>query len=110
MAFDDKNRLWLDALRLQSMSSGHLCLNLSENVSWEDFGGYAEQLLRVLKGRKLDAAESPDIRMWGVMVHGHVLRLVFDDYPTMLSLESSDDNGDKVLRQVEAQLIDMKKG
>jgi hypothetical protein len=91
------------------MASGHLCLNLSEKVNWEDFAGYAEQLLRVLNGCKLDATESPDIRIWSVAVHGHVLRLVFDDYPAMLSLESSDDHGDTVLRRVELQLMDMKR-
>jgi hypothetical protein len=91
------------------MASGHLCLNLSEQVEWEAFPAYAEQLLRVLRGRKVESLSSVDIRIWDLLLHGTRVRLVFDDFPVMVSLESSDDEGDAVLRRVEAQLIDMRK-
>jgi hypothetical protein len=43
---NERGRLPLDALRLETMASGHFCLNLSERVSWSGFEKYAEELLR----------------------------------------------------------------
>ena len=37
-------------------------------------------------------------------MYGHLLRFVFDDYPVMVSLESSDEKGDEVLKKLHGTL------
>ena len=82
------------------MASGHLCLNLSENVSWEDFPAYANALLNILGGSRTDTVESVEMRIWEVSFAGSGVRFVYDDYPAMVSLESRDEEGDVVLREL----------
>jgi hypothetical protein len=94
----------LEALSLEQMASGHLCLNLSERVTWEGFDTYAMDLLRVVGGVRTNVAESVEMRIWTVSIRGRNLSLVFSDYPAMVSLESSDDRGDEVLQEVETTL------
>ena len=98
------NRVRYDALALTMMASGHLCLNLSETVTWETFPGYAHDLLAALGGRRTRAVEAPDLRLWDVTIDGHPFQLVFDDFPQMVSLESRDAQGDAVLRALHARL------
>jgi hypothetical protein len=88
----------MDALGLQDMASGHLCLNLSEYVTWEEFPDYAQSLLTFMHGRKVSFVNGPDVRLWQVQVEGVGLRLVYDDYPQMVSLESDSDAGDRLLQ------------
>ena len=97
-------RLLLDALGLQGMASGHRCLNLSECVSWEEFPDYAQELLAFMHGSKVSAVDGPDVRLWQVQVEGTGLRLVYDDYPQMVSLESDSDAGDRLLQQLDSRL------
>lgn len=87
------------------MASGHLCLNLSERVSWERFDAYAEGLLRELGGTRLKVvAESVEMKIWAVSIRGQALSLVFSDYPAMVSLESPGEGGDSVLQEVHSLL------
>jgi hypothetical protein len=94
----------LDALEIEAMASGHCCLNLSEQVGWSEFPEYAEKLLSKLGGRQVSVADAPDIRLWEVEVDGESLRLVYDDYPVMVSLESDTDSSDSLLRRLLTQL------
>jgi len=94
----------LEALKVEKMASEHLCLNLSERVGWDDFPEYAETLLKILGGTKISAAESVELRIWEVSIDGRTISLVFSDYPAMVSLESPSDEGDDVLKDVEAKL------
>jgi hypothetical protein len=55
-------------------------------------------------GKLISVAEAPDMRLWEVTIAGRRLRLVFDDFPAMVSLESVDALGDEVLRRVYVQL------
>ncbi len=86
-----------DALQLTRMASGHACLDLSERVTWDCFPELASAVLSRIGGRVIDRADSVGVRVWNVEVGGCVLRLVFDDYPVMASLESRDERGDRVL-------------
>lgn len=105
LASKPPGQLPLDALRLERMTSGHLCLNLSERISWEGFDKYAEALLREVGGVKLRiVAESVEMRIWGVTIRGQPLSLVYSDYPSMVSLESSANAGDEALEHVRAML------
>lgn len=91
----------LDALRLERMASGHLCLNLSERVGWGGFERYADDLLAAIGGTKVRVlAESVEMRIWEVSVRGQPLKLVYDDYPVGVSLESSEKSGDDELERL----------
>ncbi len=93
-----------DVLSLTTMASGHVCLNLSEEVSWEDFPAYASAVLAAMGGKQARIAEAPDIRLWEVLIDGQTLVLAFDDFPPMVSLESRDAAGDSVLRRLHERL------
>lgn len=95
----------LEALGMEKMASGHLCLNLTEMVTWEDFPEYGKSLLRVLGGTRIDIAESVEMRIWDVSIYEVELSLVWDDFPAMLSLESSSSEGDAVLQRIHEILI-----
>ena len=99
-----QERLLLDALGLQGMASGHRCLNLSERVSWEEFPAYAHELLTFLQGSTVSVADGPDMRLWQMLVEGTALRLVYDDYPQMVSLESDSDASDRLLQRLMTRL------
>jgi Protein of unknown function (DUF3630) len=98
----------LDALELREMASRHLCVNLSATVDWEKFPDYATALLETLRGSKIRALDAVDSRIWVVEVAHETLQLVFDDFPIMVSIESSDDGGDRVLREIYKQLLRLK--
>ena len=51
-------------------------------------------------GKRIRVAEAADIRLWEVEFEGQILRLVFDDFPAMVSLESGDALGDAILRSL----------
>jgi hypothetical protein len=65
-------------------------LNLSEQVTGEAFPGFANELLRFAGGEKIGVAESVETRIWTVILDGSELRLVQDDFPSMVSLEAMD--------------------
>lgn len=90
----------LDVLAVQKMASGHLCLNLSTHVRWEEFPDFAKTFLERCEGIVLDKAEAADIRMWKVRIRGAEYWLVFDDYPLCISLESLDDDGDRIIEEL----------
>jgi len=90
----------LESLALTTMASGHVCLNLTERVGWEEFPSFAESFIRSIGGSVIQRSDGPDLRLWDVNIQGHLLRFVFDDYPVMVSLESSDEKGDGILRKL----------
>ena len=87
------------------MASGHLCLNLSSKVSWEEFPIFANQLLLLLEGSVLEQADGVDMRLWNVLIAGKKLRLVFDDYPVMASIESASNDGDSAIQEIHTLLV-----
>jgi hypothetical protein len=93
-----------NSLALQTMASGHLCLNLTGRVSWEAFPSFADDFVGSIAGKITNKSDAPDLRIWEVRVDNTVLRLVFDDYPVMVSLESSDIQSDELLKRLHQQL------
>jgi hypothetical protein len=89
-----------DALSVDRMSSGHLNLNLSKLIPWEDFPGYASKVAKCSGGIIKDKADAPDMRIWTIFVNGTELRLVYDDYPQTISLESDSEDGDDLVRKL----------
>ena len=82
------------------MASGHTCLNLSERIAWEQFPEFAGHVLEIIGGRVLQKYDGVDIRLWKVDAQGSSLRLVFDDFPVMVSLESDSNAGDMNLKHI----------
>lgn len=86
------------------MASGHLCLTLSESVGWDEFADYGEAVARELGARVVDRADGFDIRVWKLELATASLRLTYDDFPHAVSLESDDEAGDRLLRELESRL------
>jgi hypothetical protein len=91
-------------LALEPMASGHVCLRLSESVTWKDFPDFAKRFIDAVGGRVIAESDAADMRLWEVEVDRCRLRLVYEDYPSGVSLESTDDAGDAVLRALKARL------
>lgn len=98
------NTPFFDALAIEKMASGHSCVNLSERVSWELFPTYAKQVLKMIDGQITHKFDSFDVRIWEINICGCVLKLVFDDFPVMVSLESSNNKGDALLEKIYCNL------
>ena len=97
-------RLKLDKLAIGTMASGHLNLDISEKVSWDEFPEYASELVKICNGTVTDKADAPDTRIWSVSIGTADLRLVYADYPQMVSLESSSSVADHTIRQLHETL------
>ena len=82
------------------MASGHVCLNLSSQVEWSTFPEYAQSFLKKINGQLIDITDSADTRLWKVRIHGREFRFVYDDYPSLVTLESVSDQGDVVARDL----------
>lgn len=91
------------------MASGNLCLDLTENINWEDFPIYAEKLLNFLGGKIISKTDGPDIRIWDVIINKQNYRLTFDDYPLMVALESSDNEADNEIKRIRESLLRLRK-
>lgn len=97
----------LDSLALKTMASGHLCLNLTEQIGWAEFPAFADKFIDSIGGTITHRSDGSDLRLWEICLDEHVLRFVFDDYPVMVSLESSDDKGDATLERLHRELASM---
>jgi len=82
------------------MQSGSLCLNLSSRVGWDDFPDFVQKLLRNIGGEIIEKNDAVDIRVWNVDFNGEMLRIVWDDFPVMVSLESSSPSGDQKINEI----------
>lgn len=86
------------------MASGHLCLELSEKVEWKRFPEFANYLVGLLGAAVVNKADGVELCVWRLRMPTCELRLVYEDYPTMTSLEASSDAGDDVLRELQQTL------
>lgn len=87
--------------RVYGMKSGRLCADLHTQVGWEGFPEYAREFLNEFSGRVIRRYDSVDTRLWEILLDGEQLRLVYEDLPVMICLESIDANGDVVIRRLE---------
>lgn len=90
----------LESLSIEQMESGHLCLNLSEKITWEKFPSYANIIIKKINANIFDKAETVDTRLWDIIINKIKLSLVFDDYTSMISIESSDQEGDIMIHDL----------
>lgn len=52
----------------------------------------------------LKKTDTADIRIWELNMSGENIRVVFEDFPVMASLESDTDGGDMLLQEIKAKL------
>ena len=88
------------------MASGNLYLELTEQIGWEVFPSYATELLNRIGGIVTDKAEAVDVRIWYVQIESCNVRLVYDDFPVRVSIESQDQAGNELIEQLHGQLKD----
>jgi hypothetical protein len=99
-------RFNLQKLTLRVMASGHQCLELSEEIDWDEFPQFAEKLIMIVGVKIIDKAESVEMRIWNLQFPTCRIRLVYDDYPQMISLESDTPQGDDILKNLAEQMKD----
>ncbi|VVP60963.1 DUF3630 family protein [Pseudomonas fluorescens] len=87
------------------MKSGKLYVELISDVGWEGFPDYAEEFIKQFSGSIINRNDSVDTRVWGVIIKGQSLRLVYEDFPVMISLESQSEGGDRFIEELREILI-----
>lgn len=97
----------LEILNINKMASGHLSLDITEKINWEEFATFAEKFIKFFNGSILSKVDGPDIRIWEVDINNHNFRLIFDDYPIMVSLESMDELSDNELKRIRGVLLNL---
>lgn len=107
--WDTKMTVFLELLKINKMPSGHLCLELTEKVSWDDFSDYAMFIIDFLNGKIVEKSDGADLRIWDVCINGNKFQFIFDDFPVLVTLESSDDIADKELENIQQSLLKLEK-
>ncbi len=87
------------------MASGHLNLDLTERLNWEEFPLFADKFIKFFNGSLLSKFDGPDVRIWDIVINNQKYRLTFDDYPVMVSLESMDEAADNEISKILEALI-----
>lgn len=80
------------------MHSGNWCIELTEEGSWESFPKFAEKFAEQVGFAIINRADSIDIRIWEVEYLNQRIRLVYEDFPNGISLESISASGAAVLK------------
>jgi hypothetical protein len=94
----------LDKLNIIKMASGHFCLELTEQISWDSFPEEAKKFLKLVNGEIIKTTDSTDIRIWEVIIREKKFNLTFDDYPVMMSLESDSHESDLEIERIKNYL------
>jgi hypothetical protein len=96
------NTTFFDNSKLSVMFSGHLCLLLTEQVTWEQFPAYAEQVMKTIGASVRRKTDGIEMRIWSLEIvdSNCCLNLVWEDYPLAVSLESCSEIGDQFLRDI----------
>jgi len=93
-----------DEFALENLNSGHLCLELASDMSWDRFPYFVNEFLNRFNAILEKQTDAVDIRIWEIVIEGERIRCVFEDFPIMLSLESDTDNGDQILKRIKEEL------
>lgn len=94
----------IEKLTIEKGASGHLGLVLTERIGWDEFEVYAGEILRRLDARVIERAITVDMQLWDIEVETVPLRLVYEDFPNRVVLESSSFPGDMLLNKLQARL------
>jgi hypothetical protein len=77
---------------------------LTDSVEWDQFPQFAEKLSAILGTSSSDKATGAEMRIWCLQFPTCQIRLVYDDFPQMVSLESDSLQGDDILKSLAEQL------
>ncbi|MEO3430968.1 DUF3630 family protein [Pelagibius sp. CAU 1746] len=94
----------LEALKIERQAGGHLSLLLTERMVFEDFGRYAEELMRRLDGKVTEKGYAAGMHIWNVKIETLPFRLVYDEFPNGVTLESESHAGDMLLSKLQKRL------
>ena len=95
----------LEILRFERMASGQQGLRLTERVSWQEFGPYAEALVAALGGRVTARVDSPVERVWTIEIEGATYWLGLDDFGLGVSLDPRDPGAGMAMDRIHARLL-----
>ena len=87
-------------MKLSKMASGNLCLTRSEKIDWDQFEEYANQITSLLKAKVKQKNESVVTIIWDILIDNQPLKLVYDDYPLGVTIESDNEDGDKKILEI----------
>jgi Protein of unknown function (DUF3630) len=90
--------------RLGTMASGHVCIEFDDAVTYDSFPEFASRLAKRIGATVKQKDDAVDIRIWEMDVGGVGVRLVYEDFPSQASLESSSAEADDFLRQIAKRL------
>jgi hypothetical protein len=101
----------LDALSLEESVSGHLRLDFSRGVEWDEFPRFVRRLMKMCGGRVVERADAGDIRVWGVRIERVELDVAWDEQEWgeqgfLVSLASRDSAGDLIVSKLHTVLKD----
>lgn len=100
----------MERLVLNQDTVGHVGLELTALPNWKSFERYAEELLRKLDGHVVEKGCSVDMHLWNVEIENIPLRLVYEDFPSRICLESSSEAGDLLVRNLQKRLLSAQTG
>nr|WP_314494219.1 DUF3630 family protein [uncultured Pseudomonas sp.] len=95
-----KNFIDKKLFSLGRMKNERLYAELNSDVGWEGFPKYAEEFVKLFSGSVISRSDSVDTRVWEVIIKGGLLRLVYEDFPMMISLESQNNEGDRFIKDL----------
>ena len=98
----------LEILRFEPMASGQQSLRLTERVTWEQFGPYADALVAALDGRVTARADSPVERVWAIEIAGAGYWLALDDFGLGVSLDPRDAVAGAAMDRIRRRLLDIR--
>ena len=93
------------ALKISKMSSGNLRLELTKNVTWENFPEKAKDFLTIVKGWALFKSTTPDKRTWLVLIKLRPFHLSYDKFSEGMSLDSLVSMCNPVIEELHNELI-----
>jgi hypothetical protein len=87
------------------MANGRDCVELTEDGTWESFPALAQALVKQVGANVLERIDGPDIRLWIILVDGHKLSLVYNDYPNGITIEPRDDSSSTLIARMHASFV-----
>lgn len=98
------NIIPVESLNIIEMCSGNLLLEITSEVTWDNFHIFADKLIEYLDGSIREKNCGVDIIIFDVIINEYNYQLVFDDFPVMVSLESTDKNSSENIHSIKHKL------
>jgi len=83
--------------KIIKMYSGHVSIELTDSGTWESFPKFAKEYAKQINAILIEEIIAPNMRFWKIKIDDIELKLVYDDFPNGISLESDSDEGDEYL-------------